>query len=82
MLETNRFTLDADAYFSRAQNSYASGPDPTGELVYNLTSATHTQGFEVERNAVIGAGFFLYANGTIGSAKYADTHLWVANSPP
>jgi len=56
--------------------------DPTGELVYNLTSATHTQGFEVERNAVIGAGFFLYANGTIGSAKYADTYLWVANSPP
>ena len=28
-----------------------------------------------------GKGFFVYGNGTIGSAKYADTQLWVASSP-
>lgn len=30
---------------------------------------------------VIGWGLFLYGNGTMGSAKYADTQLWVANAP-
>ncbi len=81
VLKTNRFTLDADAYFIHAQNAYASAPDATGEPVYYLTADTHTKGFEVEGNAVIGKGFFFYGNGTIGSAKYADTHLWVASSP-
>ena len=81
VLKTNRFTLDADAYFIHAQNAYSSAPDATGEPVYYLTADTHTKGFEVEGNMVIGWGFFLYGNGTIGSAKYADTHLWVASSP-
>lgn len=82
VLKTNRFTLDADMYFIHAQNPYASAPDASGEPVYYLTTGTHTKGFEVEGNAVIGAGFFVYANGTISSARYADaTHLSVANSP-
>jgi iron complex outermembrane receptor protein len=81
VLKTNRFTLDADAYFIHAQNPYASAPDTNGEPVYYLTSDTHTKGFEVEGNAVIAWGFFVYGNATIGSAKYANTHLWVANSP-
>jgi len=81
VLKTNRFTLDADAYFIHAGNAYASAPDATGEPVYYATADTHTKGFEVEGNMVLGKGFFLYGNGTIGSAKYADTHLWVANSP-
>ena len=45
------------------------------------TADTHTKGFEVEGNGAIGWGFFLYGNATVGSAKYADTHLWVASSP-
>jgi iron complex outermembrane recepter protein len=81
VLKTNRFTLDADAYFIHAGNAYSSAPDPTGEPVYYATADTHTKGFEAEGNAVIGKGFFLYGNGTIGSAKYADTQLWVASSP-
>jgi len=81
VLKTNRFTLDADAYFIHAQNPYASAPDATGEPVYYKTADTHTKGFEVEGNAVIGHGVFLYGNATIGSAKYADTQLWVASSP-
>lgn len=81
VFKTNRFTLDADAYFIRAQNAYSSAPDPTGEPVYYLTADTHTKGFEAEGNVVIGRGLFLYGNGTISSSKYADTKLWVANSP-
>ena len=81
VLKSNRFTLDADAYFISFQNPYSSAPDANGEPVYYLTSATHTKGFEVEGNMVIGKGFFVYGNGTIGSAKYQDTRLWVQNSP-
>jgi iron complex outermembrane receptor protein len=79
--KTNRFTIDADAYFIHAANAYASAPDANGEPVYYATADTHTKGFEVEGNVVIGKGFFLYGNGTLGSAKYADTNLWVATSP-
>ncbi len=81
VLKTNRFTLDADAYFIKAENPYSSAPDATGEPVYFKTSPTKTMGFEVEGNVVLGKGFFLYANGTIGQAKYDDTKLWVATSP-
>lgn len=81
VLKTNRFTLDADFYYIRAQNPYSSAPDATGEPVYFLGADTHTKGFEVESNMVLGRGFFLYGNGTIGSAKYVNTKLWVASSP-
>ena len=79
--KTNRFTIDADFYLIHSQNDYSSSPDANGEPVYYLNSETHTKGFEVEGNAALGKGLFLYGNGTIGSAKYADTRLWVASSP-
>ncbi len=80
--KTNRFTLDADAYFIHAGNAYSSAPDPTtGEPVYYATADTLTKGFEAEGNFVLGHGFFVYGNATIGTARYADTHLWVASSP-
>ena len=81
VLKTNRFTLDADFYYIRAGNPYSSSPDANGEPVYYATADTHTKGFEVEGNITLGKGLFLYGNGTIGSAKYADTRLWVATSP-
>ena len=80
VLKTNRFTLDADFYVLRAGNAYASAPNATGEPVYYATADTHTKGFEVEGNAVIGWGLFLYGNATAGSVKYSDTRRWVANS--
>jgi iron complex outermembrane receptor protein len=79
--KTNRFTLDADMYFISAGNAYSSAPDASGEPVYYATADTHTKGFESEVNLVLGKGFFLYGNATVGSAKYSDTQLWVANSP-
>jgi iron complex outermembrane receptor protein len=82
VLKLNRFTLDADAYFIKAQNPYSSAPDPvTGEPVYYLAGNTISKGFEAEGNVVVGHGINLYLNATIGNAKYSDTHLWVANSP-
>jgi iron complex outermembrane receptor protein len=82
VLRFNRLTLDADVYFIRAQNAYTSAPDPiTGEPVYFLGNDTLSKGFELESNVFLGHGFNLYLNGTIGSAKYDNTHLWVANSP-
>jgi iron complex outermembrane receptor protein len=81
VLKTNRFTIDADMYFIHAQNAYNSVPDPTGDPIFFLGPDTHTKGFEVEGNAVLGHGLFLYANGTIGTSKYVGTNLWVASSP-
>ena len=81
VFKANRFTIDADFYLIHAGNAYSSAPDATGEPVYYATADTHTKGFEVEGNYAIGHGFFLYGNGTVGSAKYADTHLRVASSP-
>ncbi len=78
----NRITIDADAYFIRAQNPYSSSPDRiTGEPVYFLGNDTFTKGFELESNVFLGHGFNLYLNGTIGTAKYDVTHLWVASAP-
>ena len=80
--KNNRFTLDADVYVINAENAYASAPDAAGNPVYYKTADTHTKGFEIEGNAVLGKGFFLYANATIGSAKYNNSdHLWVASAP-
>ena len=77
-----RFTLDADAFFIKAQGPYTSAPDPvTGEPIYYLTSNTLNKGFEAEGNLVIGHGFNAYINATILSAKYSGSNLWEANSP-
>lgn len=81
VLKTNRFTLDSDFYYIVAGNPYSSTPDITGEPIYRQTANTHTKGWELEGNYAVGHGVFLYGNGTLGSAKYADTQLWVATSP-
>lgn len=82
VLKLNRFTLDTDVFFLKAQGPYSSAPDPvTGEPVYFLSSNTISKGFEAEGNLTIGHGFNMYLNGTLLSAKYKGSDLWVANSP-
>lgn len=78
--KSRRFTLDADYYVIQAGNAYSSAPDANGNPVYYATADTHTQGVEVEGNVVLGGGLFMYGNATRGTARYADTHLWVASS--
>jgi len=88
VLKFNRWTLDTDAYYLHYQNGYASYTDiATGEPVNTLTGPSNTKGLEAESNIVIGHGFNLYVNGSLGSDKYQtgpnypNGGLWVANAP-
>jgi iron complex outermembrane receptor protein len=82
VLKLNRITVDADAFFIKAQSPYVSAPDPvTGEPVYYLSGNTLSKGFETEVNLAAGHGFNVYLNGTVLSAKYLNSDLWVANAP-
>jgi len=70
VFKARRFTLDADAYFIKAQNPYASVPDPvTGEPVYYLAGNTISKGFELESNIVVGHGVNVYFNATRGKRQ-------------
>jgi iron complex outermembrane receptor protein len=88
VLKYNRWTLDTDAYYLHYQNGYASYTDiATGEPVNTLTGPSNTKGLEAESNIVIGHGFNLYLNGSMGCAKYQtgpnypNGGLWVADAP-
>ena len=81
VLKFNRVTLDVDGYYSHFQNPYTSTPDPSGEPIYYQTGPSNTKGVEAESNILIGCGFSLYLNGTLGSARYQNTGLWVQNAP-
>jgi iron complex outermembrane recepter protein len=88
VLKFRRWTLDADAYYLHYQNGYASYTDiTTGDPVNTLTGPSNSKGLEAESNIVIGHGFSLYLNGTMGSDKYEtgpnypNGGLWVADAP-
>jgi iron complex outermembrane receptor protein len=81
VLKLNHLTLDVDGYYSHFQNPYSSAPDASGEPIFYQTGPSNTKGIEAESNILIGYGFSLYLNGTLGSAKYANTGLWVQNAP-
>jgi iron complex outermembrane receptor protein len=88
VMKYRRWTLDADAYYVHFQNSYDSYTDPTtNEPVFVATGPTNTRGVEAEANFTLGYGFSLYANGSMGSAKYQtgpnypNGGLWVADTP-
>ena len=83
-----RWTLDVDAYYVHFQNGYASFTDVlSAEPVYTPTGPSNTRGIEAESNIILGAGFSLYLNGTLGSAKYQTGQnypnggRWVQNTP-
>jgi iron complex outermembrane receptor protein len=74
----NRITLDADTYYIHFDNAYSSVFDQaTGDTVYFANGTSITKGVEAESNIVVGRGLNVYLNGTLGSAKYADTGLWI-----
>ncbi|MGD0940248.1 MAG: TonB-dependent receptor [Terracidiphilus sp.] len=74
-----KFTLDADAYHIRFQNSYSSVVDTTagdtdlGDSVYFLQPSSITQGLEFESNFVLARGLGLYLNGTASNAYYSGS---------
>jgi len=88
VMKYRRWTLDVDAYYIHFQNGYDTYIDPTtNEPVYVATGPSNTKGVEAETSVILGYGFTLYANGTLGSAKYQtgpnypNGGLWVANTP-
>jgi iron complex outermembrane receptor protein len=81
VVKFNRVTMDFDGYYSHFQNPYSSALDSNGEAVFYQTGPSNTKGVEAESNILIGRGFSLYLNGTLGSAKYQNTGLWVATAP-
>lgn len=71
VMKLQRFTLDADAYRVRFQNSYNSLIDPTtSETVNFLQPSSITQGVEFETTAVLTRGLNLYLNATAANAYY------------
>jgi iron complex outermembrane receptor protein len=88
VLKLNRFTLDVDYYYVHFQNGFDSYTDvTTGEPIFVATGPSNTKGFEAEGNVALGHGFSVYANFTVGSAKYQtganypNGGEWVANTP-
>lgn len=79
--KSERWTLDADAYYTKLDGAYSSSPDPvSGEPVYFLNDSQVNKGAELESTVMLGAGFSLYLNGSYGSARY-DSGKWVAQAP-
>jgi iron complex outermembrane receptor protein len=80
--KSRRATLDVDVYHITFQSDYSSTIDAaTGDTVYFLNGKSVTQGVEAESTILVGGGVAVYLNATKGSAKYADTSLWVQNAP-
>jgi iron complex outermembrane receptor protein len=74
VLKLQRFTLDADGYRTRFQNSYSSLIDPTtSETVNFLQPSSVTQGVEFETTAVLAHGLNLYLNATGANAYYSGS---------
>jgi iron complex outermembrane receptor protein len=74
VLKLQRFTLDADAYRIRFQNSYSSVIDPTTtETVNFLQPSSITQGLEFETTAILTPGLSLYLNATAANAYYSGS---------
>jgi len=49
--------------------------------VYYLSGTSKTKGVEAESTIFLGAGLSAYLNGTLNSAKYTSSGLWVASAP-
>jgi iron complex outermembrane receptor protein len=80
--KSDSYTLDVDIYHTALDSAYTIVPDPAnpGFNLYPLAGNEVSQGVEAESNIVLGSGFSLYVNGTVGSTKY-NSGKWVANAP-
>ncbi|MYM21968.1 TonB-dependent receptor [Duganella sp. FT135W] len=79
--QSDKWSLSADAYRIRLDSPYSSSLDPiSGEPVYYLNGKEISQGVEAEGTVLLGSGFSIYGNATVGTTKY-DTGKWVAGAP-
>jgi iron complex outermembrane receptor protein len=73
--------FSADAYTTRLDNSYSSSYDAKAiDTIYFPSGTSTYKGVEAEANVLIDR-VAVYVNGTIGSAKYNSSGLWVQNAP-
>jgi len=80
--QVNDYNFNANIYHVQLDNSYTCNTDPT-DITTQLCVASGTettQGLELEGTYLVGGGFSIYANGTVGTTKYSNGS-WVANAP-
>ncbi len=78
---SSALTLAADIYHTKLDGAYTPlPPDSAGNVGYVLSGTEVNQGIEAEANFVLGSGFSLYANATVGSLKY-ENGQWVPGAP-
>ena len=82
VFQANDYNLNANIYHVKLDNSYTCGIDPNDVTTQIcVASGTETtQGFELEGTVLLGSGFSIYANGTVGSTKYSNGNR-VAGAP-
>ncbi len=80
--QANSYNVNANIFHVTLDNSYTCSTNPADVTTQIcVASGTETtQGIEVEGTALVGYGFSIYANGTVGSTKYSNGG-WVANAP-
>ena len=72
----------ADVYQIRLDGAYSAlPPDANGNIGYVLSGTINSKGLEGELSYVLGGGWSVYANATVGTVKYASTGKWVAGAP-
>jgi iron complex outermembrane recepter protein len=88
VLKLKRLTLNADAYYTHFQNDYSPSPDPNTPTAtqYTASGDSVSKGFEAEANVYVTRGLSVYANTTVGTARFVTSGLssfglWVANTP-
>jgi iron complex outermembrane receptor protein len=84
--KADKFSFDADIYHVKLDNSYSCNTDPSDPTTQICVASGDevTQGVEVEGTYLVGGGFSIYANGTLGTTKYQGGLLdgkWVAGAP-
>lgn len=84
--KSDLFTMDANVYHTKLDNSYTCGIDPSDPTtqICAATGDEVTEGFEIEGTYLMEHGLSLYANGTLGTTKYQGGSLdgkWVSGAP-
>jgi iron complex outermembrane receptor protein len=73
-------SLSADVYYIKFDNQIASQTINDIKVFFNQ-GGTRYRGFETEGSYVLGAGFTLYANGSVNAAHITQDQTWVADTP-
>ena len=73
-------TVSADVYKIDFNNEIASVGKGVAKYFINLGGVKY-RGVEFEGSVDVGAGFALYANGSVNSAKVTADNTWVPNTP-